>query len=401
MTDRYDVLIIGGGLVGCGAAYYLGKRDVRACVVERGDINRQASGCNAGSLHFQLEHRLIEHGDALAEQFAQVIPLNLLAIEEWAGLERELNADLEVVLHGGLMLAESERDVALLEKKFALEQKWDFPTSLLSQSEVRAEAPYLSKQIVAAGYCPREGHANPRLVTLAYARAAASRGADIRTGAELVAIDRDGRGWRVEIVKGDARETLYADAILNAAGAWAGEAAQRVNLHMPIFPVPLTMNITEAREPMIGHFIQHAGRRLSMKQVRDGHILIGGGWPSRFQKTNGAIDIDKTPSPVRANVLANLRAACAAVPALADCSLLRVWTGVTGVTPDQLPILGETPQAPGFYVAAGGSGFTLGPVYARLIAELIVDGKSSHRIDIYSPARFSHINNFMGCAYGA
>lgn len=399
--NRYDVFIIGGGLVGCGAAYYLGKRNIRACVAERGDLNRQASGRNAGSLHFQLEHRLIEHGAAQAEQFAQVIPLNLLAIEEWAGLERELNEDLEVVLHGGLMLAENDRDVSLLEKKFALEQKWGLPTSLLSRSEVRAAAPYLSGSIVAAGYCPREGHANPRLVTLAYARAAAACGADIKTQVEVLSIVRDGRGWAIEVKRGDGREIIYADAVLNAAGAWAGEIARRVNLHMPIFPVPLTMNITEARGPLIGQFIQHAGRRLSMKQVRDGHVLIGGGWPSRFHMTDGAVDFNKTPAPLQENVLENLRIACAVVPELGDCHLLRVWTGVTGVTPDQLPILGETPEAPGFYVAAGGSGFTLGPVYARLIAELIADGRTSHKIDIYSPERFSHINNFMGCAYGA
>lgn len=399
--ERHDVLIIGGGLVGCGAAYYLGKRGVRACVLERGDINRQASGRNAGSLHFQLEHRLIEHGDALAAQFAQVIPLNLLAIEEWAGLERELDADLEIVLHGGLMLAETDRDVALLEKKFALEQKWDLPTSLLSQSDVRAQAPYLDRRVVAAGYCPQEGHANPRLVTLAYARAAALRGAEIRTGVEVAAIAREGRGWRVQTKRGGVTQILYADSILNAAGAWAGDIARFANLHLPIFPVPLTMNITEARAPMISHFIQHAGRKLSMKQVRDGHILIGGGWPSRFHKTRGAIDTDKTPYPVRENVVDNLRTACAVVPALADCHLLRVWTGATGVTPDQLPILGEVPEAPGFYVAAGGSGFTLGPVYARLIAELIAGGAASHQIDIYSPRRFSHINSFMGSAYGA
>ncbi|MBL8270498.1 FAD-dependent oxidoreductase, partial [Steroidobacter sp.] len=75
--------------------------------------------------------------------------------------------------------------------------------------------------------------------------------------------------------------------------------------------------------------------------------------------------------------------------------LLRSWTGVTGITTDQMPLLGEVPEAPRFFVAAGGAAFTNGPTYARLIAELILDGRASTPIDLYSPARFSHINNFM------
>src|SRR5690606_20060803 len=118
-----DVLIIGGGLAGCAAAYYLARGGAAVLLVEMGQVNGQASGQNAGSLHFQLEHRLIEHADQ-AEQFAQVIPLNLLAIEEWSRLEEELDAFMDVTLHGGLMLAETEADLALLRKKYALEKQW-------------------------------------------------------------------------------------------------------------------------------------------------------------------------------------------------------------------------------------------------------------------------------------
>ena len=79
----------------------------------------------------------------------------------------------------------------------------------------------------------------------------------------------------------------------------------------------------------------------------------------------------------------------------AELHLLRSWTGITGITSDQMPLLGEVPEAPGFYVAAGGAAFTHGPTYARLISELILDGRPSSAIDLYSPARFSHVNNFM------
>ncbi len=84
---RFDVVVLGGGLVGCAAAYYLAKRGASVLLVEQGDLNREASGRNAGSLHLQLEYRLIRHGDELASQFAQIIPLSLVALEDWRGLE--------------------------------------------------------------------------------------------------------------------------------------------------------------------------------------------------------------------------------------------------------------------------------------------------------------------------
>ena len=96
------------------------------------------------------------------------------------------------------------------------------------------------------------------------------------------------------------------------------------------------------------------------------------------------------------SVYSNLSTAAAVIPAIESLHLLRTWTGTTGVTPDQLPILGEISQAPGFYVAAGGSGFTYGPSYARQMSELILSGKTSFPIDAYSPNRFGHINMFMG-----
>lgn len=160
---RVNVVVLGGGLVGCAAAYYLAKHGASVLLVEQGDLSREASGRNAGSLHFQLEYRLIRYGDELASQFAQIIPLSLVALEDWRGLEAELQADLEVGMQGGLIVAESDADVALLERRQALQEKWGLASQLLSAAEVRQIAPYLADSVVAAGYFPHEGHANPRL----------------------------------------------------------------------------------------------------------------------------------------------------------------------------------------------------------------------------------------------
>jgi glycine/D-amino acid oxidase-like deaminating enzyme len=207
---------------------------------------------------------------------------------------------------------------------------------------------------------------------------------------------RDGAEWLVTLVDRAGRAgDVSAGAVLNAAGAWAGEIGALAHLHLPIFAVPLSMNVIERAAPLIPHLVQHASQRLTLKQVAAGNVLVGGGWPSRFSRDGSIMTTQRRAEPVVENVMANLALAARLVPALGGLHLLRSWTGITGITTDQMPLLGAVPEAPGFFVAAGGAAFTHGPTYARLISELILDGRSSVSIDLYSPARFSHINNFM------
>ena len=393
---RYDAVVLGGGLVGCAAAYYLARAGARVLLAEQADINREASGRNAGSLHFQLEYRLIRYGEQLAAQFAQIIPLSLVAIRDWNGLEAELGADLEVEMHGGLIVAESQADVAMLEQRQALQEKMGLGSKLLSGAEVRGIAPYLADTVIAAGYFEHEGHANPRLIAPAFAARAAALGAEIRCYTCVTAIERDGSQWQVTLSDRDGRAVdVGTRTVLNAAGAWAAQIAAMAHLHLPIYAIPLTMNVIERAPPLIPHLVQHASKRLTLKQVAAGNFLVGGGWPSRLARSGETMSLQRRAEPVMENVVQNLTLATRLVPALARLHLLRSWTGVTGVTADQMPLLGEVPEAPGFYVAAGGAAFTHGPTYARLISELILEGRPSVPMDLYSPARFSHVNNFM------
>jgi glycine/D-amino acid oxidase-like deaminating enzyme len=401
---KCDVLIVGGGVVGCAAAYHLAKGGSSVIVAERGELNRQASGRNAGSLHFQMEHRLIRHGDSQAELFSQAIPLALLAIENWSRIEEELGCDLEVRLKGGIMVAETQDALQMLRLKHSLERKWNLPTELLTRKEALEIAPYLSLNIIAAGYCASEGQANPRLVAPAFARRAVEFGAIFMTGTTVRRFRRNSRSWTAIACPTGTVETggrseafdIEASAVLDAAGAWSAHVAESANVHLPLIGVPITMNVTERAEPFIDHLVQNAGRQLSMKQASDGNVLIGGGWSARFHQRDNQWDVDAPPRVLPQHVIGNLDAAVRTVPEVRQLQLIRCWTGSVAITADQLPILGEVRAAPGFYVAVGGTGFTLGPTFAQLISELIQTGTTSRRIDVYSPNRFHHINMFMG-----
>ncbi|WP_033073680.1 NAD(P)/FAD-dependent oxidoreductase [Sphingopyxis sp. MWB1] len=390
--DKRDVAIIGGGLIGCASAWHLARQGASVTLLEAGDVNSGASGQNAGSLHFQIERRFLENGDALARQAAAIVALNRAAVTDWRGIEKALPDDLHLSMKGGLMVAETPQEVALLERKAAWEQAQGLSVQTLDGAEARDIAPYLSPSILAANFALDEGHADPRALTPALAAAARAEGAEIRTHARVEHIARSGGRF---IVQGpDLRVT--ADQLLVAGGAWSANICARANIHMPLYPVALLMNATERTSPLLPHLIQHVGRRLSLKQTYAGNILIGGGWPSRLaQAPDGGFDLDARPEIIAASLRANVKTAIDVIPVLSRLNLLRSWTGVTAISADQLPIVGEVPRLPGLWVAAGGSAFTLGLTFARLLAGAMT-GKPSPELDILSPARFEHLNGFMG-----
>ncbi|CAN5513475.1 FAD-binding oxidoreductase [soil metagenome] len=387
-TTGVTSLVIGGGLIGCAIAYYLASAGVKVMLVEKDQLNRQASGQNAGSLHFQLEYRMIESGDAAARKAAEAMPLHLHAQQAWRTLEDELGAPLGVVQHGGFMVAETSEQVERLGRKVALEREAGMKIDLLDRAEVLAHVPGLGPAVVAAAFCPGEGKADPRRCTLAFAAAAARLGADVRARTGVAAMRREGQRWRVLFDDGNA---CLADNIVIAAGAWSGRVAQMAGVVLPVSPVGLTMTATVRTAPLLGHLIQHAGRRLSMKQTPEGNVLIGGGWPAVLQQTNGVIDLDRKPGLLPASLAGNLAAASAVLPAVASLQVLRVWTGIATLVADQLPLIGAVPKASGIFVAAGGSGFTLGPTYARVLADQILGRPASFDVRAYDPQRFGSL----------
>ncbi len=379
-THRTDVLIVGGGLAGCATAYYLAGEGVAVSLIERSDLNTMQSGCNSGSLHAQIPHEpFVQYGDRWTEAYAQTIPLLRDSISLWAGLGEELGADLEVSIRGGLLVAENETQLRDIERKVSIERAHGLEVEMLSHAALLELAPYVNESLVGGAYCAKEGKANPLLATPAFARAAEARGVEIRCRTELRSLERTGSGFRAETSGG----MLEAGRVVNCAGTEAPQVARMVGLSIPIDGYPIQTSITEPVAPLVPHLVYSASEKLSLKQAANGGVMIGGGWPSRYDPTTGRLAVD--PASLRAN----LQVAQAVVPAVSGLQLLRTWAASVSGSDDWKPVLGEVQGVPGFFMnAVPWLGFTAGPMAARAVAQMVMGRDPGVDVTAFSVDRY-------------
>ncbi|MDP6786545.1 MAG: FAD-dependent oxidoreductase [Rhodospirillales bacterium] len=376
-----DVLIIGGGVLGCATAYYLAREGVETILVEKNDINANASGRNAGTLHAQLQQAQARHPDpAWGKSFDDALPLYLEAGQTWKALSEELDCDIELKFIGGLMVGETQDDIEFLENKVRRERARGLESVFLSTAELRDFAPYLSPHILGAEFCPHEGKLNPIRATPALARGAKAAGARIVRHTEIHDLEAADKGF----VAATSRGPIRCKRVVNAAGPWAAHIAAMVGVSFPIVPSPIQSVATQAAAPLVRHMLLHAHRRLSMKQTTNGNVIIGGGWPALWEK-----GMDQ-PQIARASIEGNLWVAASVVPALRQLKLLRSWTGINLLV-DGKPLLGEVPKRPGFFNAVTSTGYTLGAVSGRLIAEQMTGRNLSYDITPFSIERFDYM----------
>ncbi len=367
-----DVLIIGGGLLGTSLAYYLSNEGTEVVLIERDEINREASGTNAGSFHFQIAlHQLTpDMTDSEKRRLASEVKLQVDAASLWDSLEKELNADLGVHFDGGIMVAETEDEMRVLRDKEEIERSAGLESHILTGDEMRAFAPYLAPDLAGIAFCPREGHANPLLVGPTYAYRASERGVEIRTDCAAESITSTPGGTHRFEVKTN-KGVIKANRVVNAAGAWTTELSAQLGLNLPMGLSGLHVNVTEPREYFLKSMIQHIGRRLTLKQTHNNTFIIGGGWPSREET------YPKRYSNTWSSTAGNLAVALRVLPMLKDVKLIRTWSGVWAYTKDFKPILGESKRVPGYHVAMVPTGFTLGPMVAQMLAEYMTASPGS------------------------
>lgn len=357
-----DVVVIGGGLAGCTTAYYLAADGVDVVLLEQGDLNTGASGNNAGSLHAQLQHEpYLEQGEPWARAFMPALRFFAASISLWQAAGQAIGADLEVSLDGGLLVAADARQMQLIEAKARIEREAGLPVDLLNGADLQKLAPYIAGKMIGAAFCPIEGKANPLVAGPAFAAAAAARGARILRGQRVSDIRRSGEQFEVITGTGAHR----ARRVVNAAGVNAGHIARMMGASLDIQAFPIQLSVTEPAAPLVKHLVYYTRDRLTMKQTRQGSILIGGGWPA-------VVDPQGRPQVSAQSLARNLAVALDVVPAIASINIVRTWAAIVNGTQNWLPLIGELPGVPGYFLNyVPWMGFTGAPAGGRIVASLV------------------------------
>lgn len=375
-SSTADVVVVGAGILGAAAAYELASAGLRVVVLERNAANREGSGTTAGNLHIQAIHPS-RPGQPVPADIERFLPLQVAASQLWDDLEERLGGSVELRREGGFMVAETAEQAAELRRKRVFEHALGLHTELVTGEEARRELPLLADHIVAANWCALDGYANPLLVTMRFLDAARRANARILEHHPVTGINQNGDSYQVQTPQGQ----WTTPWVVNVAGPWMGHIAEMVGVQMAMSPVAIQMHVTMRAPHMMHHLVQHVSEGLSVKQVRAGNFLIGGGWPA-------AEFADSGRSPVSpSSIVGNLRQAGRVLPVLATLRLLRAWAGPLAATPDEMPVIGQVSSRPGLVIAGGTYAFTLAPLWAQVIRELVEGKRPSLDLEDLSPDR--------------
>ena len=376
---RYDVVVIGGGISGTATAWQLAQMSIDTLLIEKSDLNTDASGRNAGSLHGQIQHApFLERGPSWARQFAPALEFLHESLALWQDLGPAIGSDFEVSAKGGLLLAETEAQLRQVERKAELERSLGFDVHVLDREDLSKVAPYVSGRMVGAEFCPAEGKANPLLVAPALATSAAQQGLDIWAGVEVRSIEIDAGGVRLETTAGPVKSAR----VVCASGGGLRELGRSLGVEVPLIDEPVQVTATESVAPFIDHLLYFSGDQLTLKQAQSGTVLIGGGWPSDVDPVTGDLLVNAE------SLRRNLAVAQRVVPGVGSLEIIRSWPGMGLGTPDLLPIIGEFGDPRIFLGIYPHMGFTAGPLMGQVLSRLAAGLDPGFDISPFSLHRF-------------
>lgn len=366
-----DVIVLGGGLMGTSAAYFLAHRGKTVALVDTGPIGAGATVASFGNIR--------RTGRNLAQ-----LPLAHRALGLWNDAEKLLGQDVEFRATGHLRLIfdpASQTDM----RRFAQDARpWGLEIEELDAAELRRRFPGLGPDAIGASFSPNDGSANPRLIGPAFAQAAARLGVDILPHTQVRTIEHSDAGFTVNTSRGQLKSPI----LLNCAGAWGKDIAARFGEDVPLTTHGPQMGVTEPLPhripPVLGEWSQ--GHGVYMRQVERGNIVFGGG------VTRTPVNPDPGHATVNPAALGQqLQALVRLLPALRNVAVIRQWSGCEGYIADDLPVMGASGTTPGLFHAFGfcGHGFQLGPGVGDAMAELIATGTCDTPLAPFDIRRFA------------
>jgi len=401
LPRRIDVVVIGGGIIGSAAAYFLARKGISVALVEKGQIAGEQSSRNWGWCRQQ-------------NRDMRELPLMQESLALWGTLDEQVGADVGFRRTGLVYVTKDPKELATWEQWVNKAQPYQVGSRMLSPAEAKEMTPGNEQEWVGGVYSPRDGRAEPGFAAPALAEAARRLGATIHQGCAARGIET--KAGRVSGVVTEAG-LIETGSVLCAGGAWASMFCRRHGIDFPqagvrstVFATTpaaavtagglVTPDVTLTRRLDGGYIVAAKDRgrlevtpqglryarqfwplfqerRKSLKLGVGGSLFAGpeaavGKWsfdrPTVFEKHRVY-----APPADTSIVEPALRTLVRIYPALAGIRMARIWAGWIDSTPDAVPVIGPVDALPGFFLAAGfsGHGFGIGPGAGRLAADLV------------------------------
>ncbi|MFL2917123.1 MAG: NAD(P)/FAD-dependent oxidoreductase [Thalassobaculaceae bacterium] len=417
IPTKADVVIIGAGIVGTSAAYFLSKIGLSVVLCEKGEVAGEQSSRNWGFVRQQ--------GRDPAE-----IPAIIRSVKIWNGLSSEISEDVGYVQSGSLYLANTEQQLSDYEAWLEHAKQYQIDTRILSKSEALNKIPHANGKWIGALTTLSDGRAEPSKATTAISRAAERHGANIITNCAVRGLE-----FSAGKISGVVTEfgPISTNIVLCAAGAWSSLFCGRHGVELPQLMVRSSVFRTGPAPLISDHSIWC--KDVALRRRQDGGYTVAHGsatevpivpnsfrWMSKFlpafktEKTRLRFRLDhrfykeltiaknwKTGSitPFEKERINQVRPSHSILkeaeaslkrlfPELKDIKVLERWAGLIDVTPDAVPVISPVSKLPGFYLATGfsGHGFGIGPAAGELAAGMITGSATNSELKPFALTRF-------------
>lgn len=364
-----EVVVIGGGVMGTSVAFHLAEAGVETLLVERAELASGSTSKAAGGVRAQFSDPLN----------VQVALRSLAAFDRFA--ERP-GGEIDLYRVGYLFLLDRAEDVTLFERSVALQNELGVPSRLVTPAEAAVLSPLAGLDgVLAASFCPLDGHASPEAVVQGYAAGARANGATVATGCAVTAIDtHGGEIRRVRTTLGD----VDTGTVVCCAGAWSRAVGELAGVELPVEPVLREIGYTAPVDGLPDSVPLTIDFSTGFYFHREGPGLLFG-MADRGQRPG----FDEPTDPdwlVRVLEVAERRA-----PRLPEMGIAGGWQGYYEVSPDDNALVGESPAVARFLYATGfsGHGFLQGPAVGEIVRDLVLGREPFVDVTPLSAERFA------------
>ena len=369
MMTKYNTIVIGGGATGLSIGYHLKKKGNNVLVLEGDYWNAGSTGRNLGVLKARIPYAIGNGNEDLVKLAQQGLKLH-------GSLSSSTGINTFYRKGGLVFIAKTEEDMQELDKLHKHFKKLGVAGKKLTGYEMQSKWPYINgKNLLGGYYSSQEANAHPFGLVWAYLEGLKTMKAPVKKQNKAKVLKKTNDGFSVE-----AEEGKYeAENIVVACAERSNELLEQVGYTVPMKPLRKEVCISEPMRPFFGPSLERLSNHYQIVQTMRGEIMGTIDWLEPGYDLN-----ENTPGSL--NRFANETVSI--MPSTKHLRIIRQWTGICDVTPDEKPAIGDFED--GLYVACGlyDYGITLIPAIGKLLANTIISGKEDGMLKPFTPKRF-------------